>query len=86
MQTVEIQLSDEACIGLNRDPAQLADELRGAAAAKLYEIGRVSQEVAAEIAGMDRNEFLSHLSRLRVSPMQETADDALRAARLLAET
>ena len=83
MKTVEIQLSDQAFFGLDREPAELADELRVAAAVKWYEIGRISQEVAAEVAGMSRSEFASHLSRLRVSPMQETADDALQAARMV---
>jgi predicted HTH domain antitoxin len=83
VKTVEIQLSDEAFFGLDRDPAELAGELRQAAAVKLYEIGRVSQEVAAAVAGMSRTEFVSYLSRLRVSPMQETADEAFSAARMV---
>jgi len=83
MKTVEIQLSDEAVLGLDRDLSELAGELRVAAAVKWYEIGRISQEVAAEVAGMGRSEFVSHLSRMRVSPMQETAEDALAAAKQL---
>ena len=54
-----------------------------AAAAKWYEVGRVSQEVAAQIAGVSRSEFLTLLSRLQVSPMQESAEEALARARLL---
>ena len=83
MKTVEIELSDQAVLGLDRDIGELADELRAAAAAKLYEIGRVSQEIGAEIAEMSRSAFISYLSRLRVSPMQETADEALAGARLI---
>jgi len=83
MKTVEIELSDQAVLGLDRDMDELADELRAAAAAKLYEIGRVSQEIAAEIAGMRRSDFISYLSRVRVSPMQETAAEALAGARLI---
>jgi predicted HTH domain antitoxin len=83
MKTVEIELSDQAVLGLDRDIGELADELRAAAAAKLYEIGRVSLEIGAEIAGMSRSAFISYLSRLRVSPMQETADEALAGARLI---
>ncbi|MCX6934527.1 MAG: UPF0175 family protein, partial [Verrucomicrobia bacterium] len=73
MKTVEIQLTDRAFLGLDRESAELADEFRAAAAAKWYEVGRVSQEVAAEVAGMGRGEFVSYLSRMRVSPVQETA-------------
>jgi len=77
---VEIQLTDRAFLGLDRESAELADEFRAAAAAKWYEVGRVSQEVAAEVAGMGRGEFVSYLSRMRVSPVHETADEAVAAA------
>lgn len=77
---MEIQLTDRAFLGLDRESAELADEFRAAAAAKWYEVGRVSQEVAAEVAGMGRGEFVSCLSRMRVSPVQETADEAVAAA------
>jgi hypothetical protein len=52
---------------LSREAAELADELR-AAAAKSYELGRMSQEVAAQIAGVSRSEFLAVLSNSSVSP------------------
>ena len=45
------------------------------AAAKLYEIGHLSQERAAELAGLCRQEFLVALSRLTVSPFQGVEDD-----------
>lgn len=83
MKTVEIQLSDQAFLGLDRELAELAGELRVAAAVKWYEVGRLSQEVAAEVADMSRSEFATHLSRMRVSPMQETAEEALLAARMV---
>jgi hypothetical protein len=85
MKTVEIQLPDRTFAGLDCDPAALSVELRAAAAVKWYEIGRVSQEVAAEIAGVSRAEFVFLLSRWQVSPMQETATEASAAARLLRE-
>jgi len=83
MKRVEIGLPDEIFAGLDRESAQLATELRAAAAAKWYEVGRVSQEVAAQIAGVSRDEFVSLLSRLQASPMQESMDEALTGARLL---
>ena len=45
------------------------------AAAKLYEVGHLSQERAAELAGQSRQEFLASLSRLAVSPFQGVAED-----------
>ena len=83
MKTVEIQLSDQTFAGLDQEPSELAAGMRIAAAAKWYELGRVSQEMAAEIAGTTRGEFVTLLSRLRVSPMQESADEAMEAARLV---
>jgi predicted HTH domain antitoxin len=83
MKRVEIDLPDETFAGLDRELAELASELRAAAAAKWYEVGRVSQEVAAQIAGVSRSEFVSVLSRLQVTPMQESLDEALAGARLL---
>jgi predicted HTH domain antitoxin len=83
MKRVEIDLPDETFAGLDRESAELAAEFRAAAAAKWYEVGRVSQEVAAQIAGVSRSEFLTILSRLQVSPMQESAEEALASARLL---
>ena len=83
MKRVEIDLPDETYAGLNRESAELAAELRAAAAAKWYEVGRVSQEVAAQIAGVSRSEFVSVLSRMQVSPMRESMDEALTGAQLL---
>lgn len=83
MKRVEIDLPDEIFAVLDRESAELASEFRVAAAAKWYEIGRVSQEAAAQIAGVSRGEFLTILSRLQISPMQESTEEALAGARLL---
>lgn len=56
---MEIQFSDEAVLGGDREPAELAGELRVAAAVKWYEVGRLSQEIAAEDAGTGRSGFAS---------------------------
>lgn len=85
MKTLEIHLPDQTAEVLDREPAELAAELRIAAAVKWYELGRVSQEVAADIAGVSRTEFISALSRMQVSPLQETADEALASAQYLLE-
>jgi predicted HTH domain antitoxin len=76
--TVQIQVTDETLAALRRDASGYAAELRLAAAAKLYEVGRVSQEVAVDIAGLSRAEFLRALSQFRVSPLQDTPDSLKR--------
>jgi predicted HTH domain antitoxin len=83
MKRVEFNLPDETFASLDRDSNQVTADLRAAAAAKLYELGRVSQEVAAQIAGVSRSEFVAILSELRVSPMQESAEEARAGAELL---
>ena len=52
------------------------------AAAKLYEIGHLSQERGAELAGLCRQEFLVSLSRVGVSPFQGVEDDLATVAHL----
>ena len=48
-----------------------------------YELGRLSQGKAAEVANLSRSAFISKLARLGVSPFQETAEEILDAARNL---
>jgi predicted HTH domain antitoxin len=64
MTTLTMQLPDEALAATRSDPTGFARELRVAAAALWYSEGRVSQEVAAEIAGLDRTDFLLALARM----------------------
>ena len=44
-------------------------------AVKWYELGRIYQEKAAELAGLSREYFIMKLSSLQVSPFQYTAQD-----------
>jgi predicted HTH domain antitoxin len=70
--TVQFEVSEETLAAMRRSPGEYAQDLRLAAAAKLYELGRVSQEVAADIAGMNRGEFLKAIEAFQVSPFQDT--------------
>jgi predicted HTH domain antitoxin len=72
--TVQFEVSEETLAALRRNPDEYAWELRLAAAAKLYEVGRVSQEVAADIAGLRRGDFLKALKAFEVSPFQDTSE------------
>jgi predicted HTH domain antitoxin len=44
-------------------------------AIKLYELGRVSTRVAAELAGLSRVAFIFELGRFGLSPMGQTPDE-----------
>jgi predicted HTH domain antitoxin len=78
MTTLTIELPEGAFSALRRSPPELALEMRIAAAVQWYAEQVVSQEKAAEIAGLTRVEFLDELKRRRVSAFQETLDDLMR--------
>lgn len=74
VRTIQIPVTDETLAAMRHDPVSYAKELRLAAAAKLYEVGRVSQEVGAAIAGLSRTEFMLAIGALGVSPFQDTPE------------
>jgi predicted HTH domain antitoxin len=69
---VVLELPEDLFSILRSSPDVFVKELRLAAAAKWYEIGRISQSKAAELAGISRREFLDALARFEVSPFQAT--------------
>lgn len=83
-QILEIEMPDGVLLGLQKEPKQLAAELRVAAAVKWYEMGQLTQGKAAELAGLSRAAFINELSRYGVSPFQETAEEALQTVKELA--
>ncbi len=74
---VTLELPDDVLGDLDSSPEAFARELRIAAAAKWYELGRVSQGRAAELAGLSRSEFISALGRFGVSPIQVTPEELI---------
>jgi len=67
---------------------EFAQELRFLAAAKFYELGRLSAGKAARLAGMDRLPFLHELHRVGVPAInlrEEEIAAELQAAKDLAE-
>ena len=71
---------------LKMSDTQFADELAFLAAAKLYELGRVSSGKAAQLARMERGEFLQALSRGGVAAINlrdEEVEAEIRAAKAL---
>lgn len=81
--TISIELSDETLGAISSDPTAAAAELRMAAAAKLFELGRLSSGAAAELAGVPRVMFLAKLAEFGVSVLRATeaelADDLANA-------
>lgn len=60
--------------------ATFTSEPRVAAAVKGYELRKISQGRAAEIAGLSRAKFIDALGSYGVSPFQQTADEILNDA------
>ncbi len=74
---VMMEFNESLLPALYKTPQEFAAEVRLLAATKWYELGRVSQERAAEIAGMNRSDFMLAISRLGVSPFQYDYEDVL---------
>jgi predicted HTH domain antitoxin len=70
MPRVWIELPDGALAALRKPPELFVREMRLAAAVKWYELGELSQERAAEIAGLSATEFARALARFGISPLR----------------
>ncbi len=77
MQTATIEYPDEVRLALNVTHEQFVDEIRMAAAAKLFELGRLSSGRAAELAGVSRIRFLHELGRYGVAVFSMGEDELL---------
>lgn len=75
MTTLTMTLPDEVFSALKRSPEEFGRELRLAAAVHWYSRGEVSQEKAAQIAGLNRKEFLLALAREKVDAFLVDFDD-----------
>ena len=75
MMTVTVEIPDEALDALGTSLDGAGDALRFVAAAKLYEIGRLSSGAAARLAGIPRVVFLSRLAELGIAALDTSLDD-----------
>lgn len=75
MKTIHMDVPDEIFLSLKGTPKELSQEIRMAAAAKLYELGKLSSGRAAELAGVSRVSFLKALSRYGVSIFDLTEEE-----------
>ena len=64
MTTLTLEFPENVFAALRCSPADFPKEMRLAAAVTWYEDGKVSQEVASEIAGLCRTDFLLALARM----------------------
>ncbi len=79
-KTISFDVPVDAFAVLKETPDEFTRDVRLTAAVKWYEMGVVSQEKAAEIAGLCREDFISELARFNVSPFQYSVDEILEEA------
>ena len=74
LKTYSIELPGSAFSALRKSPEEFIQEMKYAAAVKWYEAEMISQDKAAEIAGLSRFGFLQLLARYQVSVLQYSDD------------
>lgn len=73
--TLLIPYPEDLLLSMKKSPEEFEDEARLLLAVKLYELGRISTGVAAELAGIGRVAFFFELARFGLSPMGQTPDE-----------
>lgn len=81
MKTITLEFPEEVFSALRRSPDEFVRELRFAAAIYWYQRAEISQEKAAQIAGLDRTDFLDALAQRGCDAFVVDLDDLKRELR-----
>lgn len=75
MTTATLEYPQELGVALGKRPAEAVQEIRLMAAVKMFETGRISSGLAAQLAGMQRVQFLHECGRYGATVFQQTGDE-----------
>jgi predicted HTH domain antitoxin len=78
MASLTLEFPEEVFSSLRRSPDEFGREMRRAAAIYWYQHGQISQEKAAQVAGLDRTDFMMALAREGVDAFVVNFDDLQR--------
>ncbi|MCT7980897.1 UPF0175 family protein [Laspinema olomoucense] len=78
MSKITIDLPDEVFSARRLPPEEFVNDLRLAAAIHWYRKSEISQEKAAQIAGLNRRDFLEALSREKIDVFAVDMEDLQR--------
>jgi predicted HTH domain antitoxin len=74
MTNLTMELPETVFSALRADREEFSRQMRIAAASKWCELGKISQRMGTEIAGLSRAEFINALSDAKISPFQITPE------------